>query len=207
MRHPINRLVVASHNGGKVREIRELLKPYGVRTLSAADLDLVDPEETGTTFEDNAALKARLAADASGMPALADDSGLVVDALGGAPGIHSARYAENEHGERDFDMAMAKLWAELTDKPGPYSARFVCALALAFPNTGETGMNIYTGVVEGEIVWPPRGQNGFGYDPVFRACGDDQTFGELDPAVKHAKSHRAHAFSKFIKAWFPNDRK
>lgn len=206
MRHPINRIVVASHNAGKVREITDLLKPFGVRIFSAKALDLPDPEETGTSFQENAALKARLAADVASIPALADDSGLSVDVLGGRPGIHSARYAENEQGERDFGAAMERLWGELQAFPPPYDARFVCALALAFPNTGETGLHIYTGEVQGTIVWPPRGGNGFGYDPVFQAKGDLKTFGELDPAVKHAKSHRAHAFNLFVKAWFPDGR-
>lgn len=201
MRHPINRLVVASHNEGKVREIRVLLKPFGVRTYSAAELGLIDPEETGTTFAENAELKAKTAADAAGMIALADDSGLAVDALDGAPGIHSARWSEMPNGSRDFGVAMQKVHDEMKKNGGSDTARFICALSLAFPNNG---VHTYEGKVEGRMVWPPRGDKGFGYDPVFVACGDSQTFAEVDPEEKHAKSHRADAFGKFIKAWFPD---
>jgi len=197
---PKTKIVVASHNEGKVREIRELLAPYGIITVSAKELGLPEPDETEPTFSGNAEIKARSAADISGLPALSDDSGLAVDALNGDPGIYAARWAEIpkfEGGGRDFDMAM---W-HVNDRMGgeastaPRTARFICALCLAFPK-GQA--HIYEGTVEGEMVWPPRGDKGFGYDPMFRAIGDRQTFAELQPAEKHAKSHRADAFNKFI---------
>ena len=193
------KLVVASHNEGKVREIRDLLSPFGVTTLSASELGLPEPEETGTTFAQNAALKARAAAQASQMIALADDSGLAVDALGGAPGIYSARWGVLPEGGRDFNFAMARVYEEMKIVGGAKTARFICALALSFPD-GKT--HIYEGKVEGDIVWPPRGTKGFGYDPIFKATGDTQTFAQIDPQEKHAKSHRADAFAKFIKVWF-----
>ena len=183
-----------------MREIRELLKPFGVRTFSARELGLDEPEETGTTFAANAELKAVAAAQSSQMIALSDDSGLAVDALGGAPGIHSARWAEMPEGGRDFNYAMAKVYEDMQNKGGPDTARFICALTLAFPNNG---VHTYEGTVEGRIVWPPRGDKGFGYDPIFQAIGDELTFAQIDPAEKHAKSHRADAFTKFIKTWFP----
>lgn len=210
MRHPLNRLVVASHNEGKVREIRALLKPYGVRTFSAAELDLIDPIETETTFAGNAELKARTAAEGAQMAALADDSGLAVDALDGAPGIYSARWSELADGSRDFNMAMQKVHDKMQaakgknakgKNAGVKTARFVCALSLAFP---AADVSTYEGKVEGNIVWPPRGDKGFGYDPIFVAHGDTKTFAEIDPEEKHAKSHRADAFAKFIAAWFPD---
>ena len=200
MSHPLRKLVVASHNEGKVREIRALLEPFGVRTYSAAELGLIDPVETETTFAGNAALKARTAADAACMPALSDDSGLAVDALGGAPGIHSARWGELPDGSRDFNMAMRKVHDKVCAASDVDTARFICALSLAFP---KGDVCIYEGKVEGRLVWPPRGDKGFGYDPIFVADGDTQTFAEIDPIEKHAKSHRADAFAKFIKAWFP----
>ncbi len=199
----LTELVVASHNEGKVREIRELLTPLGVTTISAAELNLPEPEETEKTFAGNARLKAVAAAKASGKPALSDDSGLAIDALGGAPGIYAARWAaipKVEGGGRDFDMAMWRVWEELTRAGGAKTARFICALCLAFPD-GET--EVYEGKVEGEIIWPPRGDQGFGYDPIFQALGDKLTFAEISPAAKHAKSHRADAFAKFLKARFP----
>lgn len=199
----LTKIVVASHNKGKVREIRELMMPLGVEAVSAGELNLAEPEETETTFAGNAQLKALAAARASGLPALSDDSGLAVDALGGDPGIYAARWAAIplvEGGGRDFDMAMWRVHTEMTRLGGPKTARFICALCLAFPN-GET--EVYEGTVEGEIVWPPRGDKGFGYDPVFRAIGDTQTFAQIDPAEKHAKSHRADAFAKFLKARYP----
>ena len=198
------KIVVASHNEGKVREIRDLLRPFGVETVSAAELNLPEPEETEITFAGNAELKARSAADLSGLAALSDDSGLAVDALGGDPGIYAARWAEKpscEGGGRDFDMAM---W-HVNDRIGEAerTARFICALCLAYPH-GEA--HIYEGKVEGEIIWPPRGSKGFGYDAVFKALGDDLTFAEIEPAEKHAKSHRADAFAKFLKDQFPESR-
>ena len=198
----ISKIVVASHNEGKVREIRDLLRPFGVETVSAGELNLPEPEETETTFAGNAELKARAAADASGLPALSDDSGLAVDALGGDPGIYAARWAEKpvcEGGGRDFDMAMWHVQDRMKD--GVRTARFICALCLAYPE-GEA--EIYEGTVEGEIVWPPRGDKGFGYDPIFQALGDRLTFAEIEPAAKHAKSHRADAFAKFLKDQFPD---
>jgi XTP/dITP diphosphohydrolase len=189
-------LVVASHNEGKVREIRELLVPFGVETRSAAELGLDEPEETGLTFASNAQLKAKAAMQASGHVALADDSGLAVDALGGQPGIYSARWAGEP---RDFGAAMAKVNDELAaagaKTPKERRARFVCSLCLAFPG-GQ--LITFDGTVEGEIVWPPRGTQGFGYDPVFVASGETLTFAEMEPARKHAMSHRANAFRKLV---------
>lgn len=201
MKTPIPKLVVASHNEGKVREIRDLLAPFGVETFSARELGLAEPEETGTTFAQNAELKARAAADASGLPALADDSGLAVDALGGDPGIYSARWGELSEGGRDFNFAMARVYEEMKKTGGADTARFICALSLAFP---DSNVHTYEGKVEGHIVWPPRGEKGFGYDPIFRALGDTQTFAQIDPQEKHDKSHRADAFTKLIKVWFPS---
>lgn len=200
MQNKITKLVVASHNEGKVREIRDLLAPFGVETVSARELGLAEPEETGTTFAANAELKARAAADASGLPALADDSGLSVDALGGAPGIYSARWGELPEGGRDFNFAMARVYEEMKKAGGTDTARFICALSLAFPNKD---VHTYEGKIEGKIVWPPRGDKGFGYDPIFRMLGDKQTFAQIEPQEKHYKSHRADAFAKFIKVWFP----
>lgn len=195
----LSKVVVASHNAGKVREIRDLLKPFGVETFSATDLALPEPEETEPTFAGNAALKALSAAKLSGLPALSDDSGLAVDALDGAPGIYAARWAEKPDGSgRDFYLAMERVQTKIGDNP-QRTARFICALCLAFPD-GTT--YIYEGAVEGEIVWPPRGDKGFGYDPIFQALGDRQTFAQIDPAEKHAKSHRAEAFAKFIAEQF-----
>jgi XTP/dITP diphosphohydrolase len=191
------KLVIASHNPGKVREIAELLGPYGIEPVSAAELDLPEPEEIGNSFIDNADLKARQAADLSGLPALADDSGLSVDALDGRPGIFSARWA----GEgKDFSLAMQRVQDELAAK-GPEAGRgahFTCALAVAWPDDGQC--ENFEGRVEGVLVWPPRGDRGFGYDPMFQPIGHEQTFGEMDPAAKHAMSHRAEAFRKLVAA-------
>ena len=186
-------LVVASHNPGKLREIRDLLCPLGIETKGAFELGLPEPEETGSTFAENAALKARAAAKASGLPSLADDSGLAVSALGGAPGIYSARWAGEK---KDFAAAMARVERELQGKQDR-SAKFVCALALAEPR-GET--QIFEGEVHGKLVFPPRGTKGFGYDPIFIADGMNQTFGEIEPALKHSMSHRARAFEKLVKS-------
>ena len=193
------KLVIATHNGGKLREIRELLAPFGIECVGAAELDLPEPEETGVTFVDNAELKARASADLSGLPALADDSGLAVDALHGRPGIHSARWAEDEAGNRDFGKAMERVWTEV-EAAGPEGGRdahFVCALSLAWP---DGSIESFEGKVHGTLVWPPRGSNGFGYDAMFVANGDTRTFGELDPAEKHAVSHRAEAFARLVAA-------
>jgi XTP/dITP diphosphohydrolase len=183
-------LVIASHNPGKVGEIAELLAPLGVRTRAAAEIGLAEPEETGDSFEANAALKAVAAATASGLPALADDSGLVVPALGGAPGIYSARWAGPG---KDFALAMARVERELGE--GDRAAFFVAVLALAWPD-GDT--ELCRGEVHGHLVFPPRGEKGFGYDPIFVPEGGRLTFGEMEPAQKHAMSHRARAFAALI---------
>jgi XTP/dITP diphosphohydrolase len=188
-------LVVASHNQGKVREIIDLLAPFGLVVKSAGELCLPEPEETGLTFAANAELKARAAADASGLPALADDSGLAVTALGGAPGIYSARWAGPS---KDFSLAMARVERELDAMNAKdRSAKFVCALALAEP---KGACEIFEGEVQGSLAFPPRGDKGFGYDPIFIAEGMSESFGEIDPAHKHAISHRARAFAKLVDA-------
>ena len=194
------KLVIATHNSGKLREIGELLQPLGFECVGAAELGLPEPEETGVTFVDNADLKARAAADFSGFPALADDSGLCVDALGGMPGIFSARWAEAREGSRDFDLAMERVWKQV-EACGPdvsRDAHFACALAIAWPNDGQA--ESFEGRVDGQLVWPPRGERGFGYDPMFVPAGFEQTFGEMEPAEKHAMSHRARAFAKLVEA-------
>lgn len=194
------KLVIASHNDGKVREIGALLAPFGIETVSAKTLGLPEPEETGTTFVANAELKARAAADLSGLPALSDDSGLCVDALGGEPGIFSARWAETDQG-RDFDEAMRRVETAIAAS-GPHPSRdahFVCALALAWP---DGHVEWFEGRVDGTLVWPPRGDNGFGYDAMFVPTGGEQTFGEIDPDAKHAISHRADAFKQLVAAVF-----
>jgi XTP/dITP diphosphohydrolase len=185
------KLVVASHNPGKVREIAELLAPFGFEVVSAGDLGLEEPEETGTSFAANAELKAVAAARATALPALADDSGLEVAALGGAPGIYSARWAG---AGRDFGAAMDRVRKEMAATGTPdTTAHFVCALSIAWP---DGHVETVEGEVTGHLVFPPRGANGFGYDPIFVADGHKQTFGEMDPAAKHAISHRADAFRK-----------
>jgi XTP/dITP diphosphohydrolase len=206
------RLVIASHNEGKVREIRDLLGPYGIEPVSAAELDLPEPDEIGVSFIENADLKARQAADLSGLPALADDSGLCVEALDGRPGIFSARWALAQdprvpvaggpgeiEGPRDFGMAMRRVEDALgrLDPEASRAAHFVCALALCWPD-GRSEW--FEGRVDGTIVWPPRGTNGFGYDPMFQPFGHEQTFGEMDPDAKHRISHRADAFRKLVAA-------
>jgi XTP/dITP diphosphohydrolase len=192
------KLVIASHNEGKVREIGELLAPYGIETISAKELGLPEPEETGTTFVANAELKARAAADLSGLPALSDDSGLCVDALNGDPGIFSARWAEAPAG-RDFAEAMRRVESAIAASgPDPSrDAHFVCALALAWP---DGHVEWFEGRVDGTLVWPPRGDRGFGYDAMFLPEGGSETFGEMDPAAKHAISHRADAFRQLVAA-------
>lgn len=185
----MNKLLIATHNPGKAREIADLLAPLNIVTVSAAALALPEPEETGATFTENAILKAQAAATASGMPALADDSGLSVAALDGAPGIYSARWAGPG---KDFGKAMERVWTELKDK-NDHSAAFICVLSLAWPD-GRT--ESFEGKVEGTIIWPPRGANGFGYDPIFVPEGYDMTFGEMQPNEKEGISHRARAFKK-----------
>jgi XTP/dITP diphosphohydrolase len=187
------RLLLASHNRGKLREIAALLAPFGVETISAADLGLPEPEETEADFAGNARLKALAAATAAGLPALADDSGFCVAALGGAPGVLSARWAGPS---KDFAAAMARVAAEVGDAPDR-RAWFVCALSLAWPD-GETAT--YMGRVEGSFCWPPRGSFGFGYDPVFLPSGSALTYGEMAPDDKHAGSHRARAMAQFSAA-------
>jgi XTP/dITP diphosphohydrolase len=191
-------LVVASHNPGKVREIKALLGPHGIEPVSAADLGLAEPEETGLTFRANAELKARAAADAGGHPALADDSGLWVTALNGDPGIYSARWAGPG---KNFSQAMARMERELREKDATdFSAKFVCALSLAMPprHEREGEMRTFEGEVHGHLTFPPRGALGFGYDPIFIADGESETFGEMEPHRKHAMSHRARAFEKLL---------
>ena len=186
---PGDTLVVASHNPGKVREIMELLAPYRLHVIGAKDLELEEPEETEDSFAGNAALKARFVANATGHIALADDSGLAVTALDGAPGIYSARWAPG----KDFDAAMARVEREMKEKGATDpSAKFVCALALAQPHEEP---KIFQGEVHGHLVFPGRGTNGFGYDPIFVADGMTETFGEMVPAAKHDMSHRARAFA------------
>jgi XTP/dITP diphosphohydrolase len=189
-----DRLVVASHNQGKVEEISALLASFAIGTVSAGALGIAEPEETGDSFEANAALKANAATEASGLPALADDSGLVVPALGGAPGIYSARWAGPA---KDFRLAMERVHAELADRDR--SARFVAVLALAWP---DGGLELFRGEVAGALVWPPRGERGFGYDPMFMPDGGEATFGEIRPAQKHRISHRARAFAKLAEGCF-----
>ena len=198
-------LLVASHNRGKIWEIRELLEPFGFEVTSAKDKGLADPEETGTTFEENAAIKALAAMKATGLPSLSDDSGIAVEALGGDPGIYSARWGGPE---RDFAMAMRvveeKLQAEGATTPDKRGATFVAVLCLALP---DGGTHFFRGEVDGTVVWPPRGKLGFGYDPIFLPDGEERTFGEMMSAEKHAwkpgqetaLSHRARAFRKFAR--------
>ncbi|MGJ8537449.1 MAG: RdgB/HAM1 family non-canonical purine NTP pyrophosphatase [Parasphingopyxis sp.] len=199
------KLVIASHNPGKVREIGALLAPFGMDVVSAGELGLPEPEETGTTFAENALIKARAGADGSGYVALADDSGLCVSALGGAPGVYTADWAETQPFEggpgRDWYMAMGKVEGKLAEL-GPDADRnacFACTLALAWPD-GHS--EVFEGRVNGRLTWPPRGTLGFGYDPVFMPEGRDRTFAEIDPEEKHAISHRADAFAKMLKAVF-----
>lgn len=199
------RLVIASHNEGKVREITALLGPHGMEPVSAGSLGLPEPAETGTTFAENARIKALVSATAAGLPALADDSGLEVTALGGRPGVYAADWAERQWFEgpagRDWYMAMGKVEGLLA-QIGPTvdrSAAFVCTLCLAWPD-GETAL--FEGRVSGTLVWPPRGTLGFGYDPVFQPLGETRTFGEMPPAEKQAISHRARAFEALVAALF-----
>jgi XTP/dITP diphosphohydrolase len=191
-------LIIASHNQGKVREIAELLGPYGIEPMSAATLGLPEPEETETTFIGNARLKSLAAARATGMVALSDDSGLCVDVLNGDPGLYSARWAGPT---KDFSIAMQRVHDELEAKkaPHPRRAHFVCALSVAWPDGGGYTED-FEGKVFGTLVWPPRGDNGFGYDPMFMPDGYTVTNGELDPAVKHRISHRAVAFQLLVDA-------
>ncbi len=204
-----NRLVVASHNEGKLREFADLMAPFGVEAKSAKELGLAEPEETGTTFEENAYIKAFAAASATGLPAMSDDSGLCVDALGGQPGVYTANWAETADGARDFAIAMQRTEVAMQEvgasEPAKRAGRFVAVICLAWP---DGHAEYFRGEVEGRLVWPPRGDKGFGYDPVFLPDGYDKTFGEMTAREKHgwkpgmelALSHRARAFRSFAQA-------
>jgi XTP/dITP diphosphohydrolase len=195
-----DRLVVATHNKGKLEEISALLQPFSVNVTSAGALGLPEPAETETTFIGNARIKAHFAAKASGLPALADDSGISIDGLGGAPGVYTADWAETPNG-RDFVMAMTRAWTELEAAQAPYPrrAQFRCTLVLAWPDGHD---NVFEGVMPGQVVWPMRGDQGHGYDPIFQPDGFDITFGEMDRWKKNEISHRADAFRKLVKGCF-----
>lgn len=193
-------LLVATHNTGKLEEISDLLAPFGVTLSSNADHGLPEPAETETTFVGNARIKAHAAAKAAGLPALADDSGITIDGLGGAPGVYTADWAETPQG-RDFAMAMQRTWAELETVSAPYPrlAQFRCTLVLAWPDGHD---EVFEGVMAGQIIWPMRGDQGHGYDPIFQPDGYKQTFGEMDRWEKNRISHRADAFRKLIAGCF-----
>ena len=193
-------LLVATHNRGKLEEIANLLEPFGVKVVGAAEMNLAEPEETETTFVGNARIKAHAAAKATGLPALSDDSGIEIDALNGAPGVYTADWAETETG-RDFVMAMQRTHDALEDARAPYprTARFCCTLVLAWPDGHD---EVFPGVIPGQVVWPMRGDQGHGYDPIFQPDGYDITFGEMDRWEKNRISHRADAFRKFVAACF-----
>ena len=193
-------LVVATHNIGKLEEIAALLAPYNITVTSNRDHDLPEPDETETTFVGNARIKAHAAAKATGLPALADDSGIEVDGLDGAPGVYTADWAEGPNG-RDFEKAMVRTWTELEKRnaPFPRTARFCSTLVLAWPDGHD---EVFPGKIEGEVVWPMRGDQGHGYDPIFRPNGYDITFGEMDRWEKNKISHRADAFKKLIAGCF-----
>ncbi|MDB9697094.1 RdgB/HAM1 family non-canonical purine NTP pyrophosphatase [Amylibacter sp.] len=193
----VKQIVLASHNKGKLKEIGHLLKPFGISVISASDLGLNEPEETENTYAGNARIKAHFAAKASGKPALSDDSGFSVEILDGAPGVYSADWAETSNG-RNFSMAMSKVWDKIQHAEKPCKAKFCCTLCLAWPDGHD---ELFEGSINGEIAWPPRGNNGFGYDPMFIAEGMHQTFGEMLPTDKHLISHRADAFKKLIKTF------
>ena len=195
-----DRLLVATHNRGKLEEMAALLEPYGISVVGAADLDLPEPEETETTFVGNARIKAHAAARATGLPALSDDSGLAIDALGGAPGVHTADWAETPTG-RDFVMAMERTHRELerVNAPFPRRAQFCCTLVLAWPDGHD---EVFEGTVPGQITWPMRGDQGHGYDPIFIPDGYSQTFGEMDRWEKNRMSHRARATAQLVAGCF-----
>ncbi len=195
-----DRLLVATHNAGKLVEIADLLKPYGVSVVSAAEMNLPEPVEDGTTFVHNARLKAHAAAKATGLPALSDDSGIEIDALNGAPGVYTADWAETPNG-RDFVKAMTRAHDELvaSGAPQPWTARFCCTLVLAWPDGHD---EVFPGTMEGQVVWPMRGDQGHGYDPVFQPQGHDITFGQMDRFEKNRISHRADAFAKLVTGCF-----
>ena len=194
------RLVVATHNAGKLDEIRDLLGSFDVSVTSAGELGLPEPEETGSTIVENARIKAHAAAQATGLPALSDDSGIEIDALDKAPGVYTADWAETGNG-RDFSFAMSLAHEKLiaSGAPEPWTARFCCTLVLAWPDGHD---EVFPGVMEGRFVWPMRGEQGHGYDPVFQPRGFDFTFGEMDRWEKNRISHRADAFSKLVKGCF-----
>ena len=193
-------LLVATHNAGKLEEIASLLEPFGVKVVGAAEMGLNEPEETESTFVGNARIKAHAAVKATGRPALSDDSGIEIDALGGAPGVYTADWAETGQG-RDFAMAMTRAHDELIrcNAPKPWTARFCCTLVLAWPDGHD---EVFPGKVEGQITWPMRGNQGHGYDPVFTPDGCAQTFGEMDRWEKNRISHRADAFAKLVAGSF-----
>lgn len=192
-----DRLLIATHNQGKLDEMRHLLAPFGIEVSGAADHDLPEPAETEQTFVGNARIKAHAAAKATGLPALSDDSGIEIDALGGAPGVYTADWAETENG-RDFVMAMERAHRELRSRnaPEPWTARFCCTLVLAWPDGHD---EVFPGVMEGRVVWPMRGSEGHGYDPIFQPDGHDVTFGEMDRWAKNKISHRAKAVAQLVK--------
>ena len=191
-----SKIVLASHNKGKLREIQVLLEPFGIECVSAGDLGLVEPEETETTFAGNARLKAHFAAKASGLPALSDDSGISVDALGGAPGVYTADWAETPNG-RDFVLAMTRVWDKLetAGAPHPRHAKFKCTLCLAWPDGHD---EVFEGSAPGQVVWPMRGSHGFGFDPMFQPDGYDITFAEMLSEQKQPLDHRSDAFEKLV---------
>lgn len=195
-----DQLVLATHNAGKLEELANLLAPFGVSTVSAAALGLPEPLETEDSFVGNARLKARNACSLSGIPALADDSGICIDALGGAPGVYTADWAETPDG-RDFNMAMQKTWERLeaVDARYPRSARFCCTLVLSWPDGHD---EIFEGVMAGQIIWPMRGNLGHGFDPIFQPDGHATTFGEMDRWQKNKISHRGRAIEKLITGCF-----
>ena len=195
-----DKLVIASHNKGKLREIEALVAPFGVEAIPVTRFALDEPAETENTFAGNARIKAHFAARETGLPALSDDSGITVDALDGAPGVFTADWAETPQG-RDFPTAMKKVWDLLEEKnaPEPRKAQFRCTLCLAWPDGHD---ELFEGIVRGRVVWPMRGDLGFGFDPVFLPDGETETFGEMDPAKKHAMSHRADAFAKLVAGCF-----
>ena len=192
-------LLVATHNKGKLEEIADLLSPYGITVTSAADHNLPEPEETETTFVGNARIKAHAAAKATGLPALSDDSGITIDGLNGAPGVYTADWAETETG-RDFVMAMTRAWNELeaVNAPFPRTAQFRCTFVLAWPDGHD---EVFEGAMPGQLVWPMRGDQGHGYDPIFQPDGYDITFGEMDRWEKNKISHRARAFEQLIQVF------
>ncbi|MGH1453310.1 MAG: RdgB/HAM1 family non-canonical purine NTP pyrophosphatase [Paracoccaceae bacterium] len=194
------KLLIATHNAGKLAEFTRLLEPYGVQVVGAAEMDLPEPVEDGTTFVENARIKAHAAAKATGLPALSDDSGIEIDALNGAPGVYTADWAETGSG-RDFKMAMTNTYEKIaaTGRSAPWTARFCCTLVLAWPDGDDA---VFAGVLDGQVVWPMRGVEGHGYDPIFMPNGHDVTLGEMSSDAKNAISHRADALAKFTAACF-----